>query len=756
MPKEIYYLRDFSGGINNQSSPRDIFDNETAFAQDVIGDKTGILRTIGNGAGTPRQKDHSGSDKTIGTLASSPIDGSAGFGLKYFELDYDEAGNEEAGGEHYIALVDEGGELNLWDYTNASWNATPTSASAAVDLGSASVIQTIITAVDDGIRMCDINFDNSSTCKYFMHIKRSQLSRDRSGFYGGANIITAPTASGSQNELVGSATYDDGEFNFQIDAQTTGSGTWRKDNYAFAITFIYDGNQESVPSLVNSTLALADVNEDRPLKVTVYAANAGGATDYDARLTGARIYWKHYEVTTSLVEQGEWNLLVDIDIAGTASDSNAFGIRGKLGDEFKDWSITSNQASASIIINDPSIDTYATLNGYASNDGNIHIGNASDGYKSAVFANRRMFVGSVKKTDDYGVQRQMLDRIMYSPVNKPDIFPLHNYVDVINSDAEPYVRLESVGGLLFAFKKDNLYILDISNPSPSSWALDSTYRGMGVLSHGAVFKTDFGLIWVNPNGLFAYQSGGGITELTENKILSGYTTDTYSKNSWGKLITSNSIIGYSSKDKEIVIALDPTSATANSTTFGGNGSDVIVYDVETKSFWYGLDRLHAGSGEYMSNFEYDWNGDLIYASETSDTITIRSWKSESQVSTSTIYQTRDFDFGMPGLIKKIYNVYITYKASASLQDTGSDDIPFLYAVDGSKTFANFDTCTVGGSASTTELVASATNWDVATLSFTTPKSVQSFAIKLDNVNSGTLEINDVAIEYRVLNQKRVS
>jgi len=54
MPKEIYYLRDFSGGINNQSSPRDIFDNETAFAQDVIGDKAGILRTIGNGAGVPR------------------------------------------------------------------------------------------------------------------------------------------------------------------------------------------------------------------------------------------------------------------------------------------------------------------------------------------------------------------------------------------------------------------------------------------------------------------------------------------------------------------------------------------------------------------------------------------------------------------------------------------------------------------------------------------------------------------------------
>ena len=280
---------------------------------------------------------------------------------------------------------------------------------------------------------------------------------------------------------------------------------------------------------------------------------------------------------------------------------------------------------------------------------------------------------------------------------------------------------------------------------------------MGVLNQAAVFKTDFGLVWVNPNGLYVYQAGGGIAELTEDRILSGYTTYASAGvdySSWGKLITANSIVGYSPKDKEIIIAINPASAT-NNTTFGLNGSDVVVYDLETKSFYFGLKKI--GSGQHYTNFDYDWNGDLIYAAETGSNVTVKRWQSEPQSSTGIIYQTKDFDFGQPGLIKKIYKVYVTYKASVALTDDAvTNDIPFLSAVDGSTTFANFDTCTVGGSSSTTELAAAAANFDVAVLGISTPPSVQSFAVRVDNVTSGTLEINDIAIEYRVLRAKNVS
>ena len=197
-----------------------------------------------------------------------------------------------------------------------------------------------------------------------------------------------------------------------------------------------------------------------------------------------------------------------------------------------------------------------------------------------------MFVANVKMTGADGVQVQEADRIMYSPVNKPDIFPASQFIDVIKGDAEPYIKLEAVGDRLFAFKADNLFIINISNPSPAGWYLEATHRGMGVLHPAAVFKADFGLIWVNPNGLFIYQEGGGVAELSEGKVLSGYGTDDYGFNAWGKLITANSIVGYSQKDKEIIINIDCSSVVSNS-TFGGNGPDVVVYDMETQSFWFG-------------------------------------------------------------------------------------------------------------------------------------------------------------------------
>ena len=737
MPKQVHYIRDFSGGINSQRNPRDINENQSPFCQDAMGDRLGMLRTMGNGAGAIRQVNNSGSAKTIAALGSTDLADARGYGFKHFELDYDEAGNEEEGGEHYFAVVDEVGELNVWDYTNNSWDATPTTAGGAVDLGGQADIKANIIAFDNGLRICDSNLDNSSTPKYFKYIKRSQLGRSRDGFYGGANTIAAPTA----GNKVASSTFTDGSINFLIASESAGIGSWKDTDYAFAYSFVYDGNQESAVFEVAAQLATADVTANRPWEVTVYAANATAATDYDARITGARIYWKYYDAGNSKISEGEWNLLVDCDFTGAANDTNAYGIRGKLSDKFKDWSVSSNDASVKIVIQDPSIDTYATINGYSSNEGRLHLGNSGDGYKAAAFTNRRMFLASVKMAFEDGIQRQKLDRIMYSPVNKPDIFPLSNYIDVIQGDAEPYIKLEYVGNKLFAFKSDNLYIINIGNPSPAGWYLESTHKGMGVLAGGAVFKTDFGLVWANPNGLYAYQTGGGIAELTEDKVLSGYKTDSYGVSSWGKLITAGTIVGYDKKEKEIVVVLDSGSVT-NDQSFGGNGADVVVYDLETKSFFFGKNRLL--SAGVASNFDYDWNGDLIYASETDDSVTIKAWQSDDQNSSNFLYQTKDFDFGTPSRYKKVYAMYLTYK------HTGSAISNFVrYIKDGGTTF--------GYSNLSNNSLDTATGFEIQKVTFDTPLKCQSIALQLYGVGTATqIEINDIGIEYRLLPAAKVA
>jgi hypothetical protein len=1006
MPKQVHYIRDFSGGINSQRNPRDISDNQTPFCQDAMGDRIGMLRTMGNGSGGLRQKDNSGSTKSVATLNSgTDLLAARGYGFKHFELDYDEVGSEEEGGEHYFAVLDEAGGLNVWDYTNNSWDSTPQTAGTAVDLGTANDIKANITAFDNGLRLCDSNLDNSSTPKYFKYIKRSQLGRNRDGFYGGTNDLQPPTTGDAQT-----TSYTDGAVNFNIISEEAGVGSWKKTDYAFAYTFVYDGNQESVPMICSTKLAAANVNADRPLRLGVNVANAGGATDFDARITGVRIYWKYHgnisftdatcdsaehlnntgnfssnwgrtgdmavdatdatythssgagtliqttanraaegvadtpysltytvsgfsenitlfeilgtgsqfaAATTALnqsdgthttiftshasdadqpftinvtsgtsgafnidnvlltnniithaddngaisvgmsvtgtgipdgayvdsvtsdtqfvlsvptsasftdgtltftsenVEETEWNLLADCDFTGGFEDATCdtavddatvgmdstaalavgmsitgtgiqsdtkvksitnattfemtnnasvantdttlvfrgsdkcCGIRGKLSDKYTMFSRNAaNDYTATINIQDPSIDTYSTINGYGSNDGKLYIGDSGDGYKAAVYANRRMFVAGVRMTFEDGVQRQKLDRIMYSPVGKPDVFPLSNYIDIVQSDAEPYIKLEAVGDKLFAFKSDNLYVANIAGYA-SDWYLESTNKGMGVLSGGAVFRTDYGLVWVNPNGLYSYTAGGGISELTEDKVLSGYKTDSYGYKSWGKLITAGTIIGYDKKEKEIVIVLDSGSVTTDQ-SFGGNGADVIVYDLETKSFFFGKNRLL--SGGIASNFDYDWNGDLVYATETSDSVNIKSWQSDDQTSTAFLYQTKDFDFGYPSRYKKIYAIYLTYKHS----DSNNAGTFLTYAKDGSDSFVSVDGD--GSTALATNSINQATRFEVHKITFTTPLKCQSIALKLNGPTSNAtkIEINDIGIEYRLLPSAKVA
>ena len=813
MAKQVHYIRDFSGGINSQRNPRDINENESPFCQDAMGDRLGMLRTMGNGSGVPRQINNSGTTKTVDTLATTDLLDARGHGFKHFELDYDEGGAEEEGGEHYLAVVSEAGVLSIWDYTNNSWDSTPTTAGAAVDLGGAADVKADIIAFDNGLRMHDTDLSNGSTPKYYKYIKRSQLTTSRDGFYGAATTLLPPVA----GDHAGSA-YLDGSINFDITEQTDAAslGTWKVTDYAFAYSFVYDGNQESTLRVCPTTLADSAVTANKPLKVDVRVANAGGATDFDARITGARIYWKYYDEVEEKIAEGEWNLFVDCDFtgglviedtdvdntqttvdtandgttdtsdlavgmevasslggvhigtkvasitdvdtfemtnAGTASPTNTnltfrrsgkqFGIRGKLSDEYTMWTLNAaGDYTATILLQDPSIDTYATINGYSSNEGKLYIGDSADGYKAAVFANRRMFVAGVKMTFEDGVQRQKLDRIMYSPVNKPDVFPLSNYVDVVQGDAEPYIKLEYVGNKLFAFKSDNLYVINIGNANPAGWYLESTHKGMGVMSSGAVFKTDFGLVWANPNGLYVYQSGGGIAELTEDKVLSGYKTDSYGVSSWGKLITAGTIVGYDKKEKEIVVVLNSGSATVDE-DFGGNGADVVVYDLETKSFFFGKERLL--SAGVASNFDYDWNGDLIYASETDNSVTIKAWQSDDQTSTAFLYQTKDFDFGTPARYKKIYAVYITYKHSHA---TAAANF-VKYVQDGGTSFILTNL--------SNNSLDQATIFEIAKVTFDTPLKCQSIALQLNGgTNATKIEINDIGIEYRLLPSAKVA
>ena len=48
MPKQLYVINDFSGGINNKKDPRDIEDNELSLVQNMSIDALGKIKRIRN------------------------------------------------------------------------------------------------------------------------------------------------------------------------------------------------------------------------------------------------------------------------------------------------------------------------------------------------------------------------------------------------------------------------------------------------------------------------------------------------------------------------------------------------------------------------------------------------------------------------------------------------------------------------------------------------------------------------------------
>jgi|TARA_R100000501_G_C2576465_1_gene81362 hypothetical protein len=79
MPKQIYTLNDFSGGLNNLKNSRDIGNNQFSDIQNAVVDMQGGIGI------SPRFKDYASTVPDIATTVPT----AAGYGLGVFESDWE-------------------------------------------------------------------------------------------------------------------------------------------------------------------------------------------------------------------------------------------------------------------------------------------------------------------------------------------------------------------------------------------------------------------------------------------------------------------------------------------------------------------------------------------------------------------------------------------------------------------------------------------------------------------------------------------
>ena len=571
---------------------------------------------------------------------------------------------------------------------------------------------------------------------------------------------------------------------FNLDVTVTGSeGTWPAGTYEFASTFVYDEIQESLLYNMSGTVV---VTENDKLTCTALGTEFISSVNYDYRITGARFY------TRISGSDDAWVLLGEVHLR--------FGSRPSLSGDYTYWvmpnvSGTNYYTYTQFVSLSKNIDTYESINTFSHDSPYNSIGADGENYKTSVVANRRTFIAGVQRFGPTGIRINRPDSIFYSELNKFDTFPTLNYIDIGINDGESFIKIESFADRLLAFKEKTLYIINIGGGSDTQWFLESEHKNMGVGFHAAVVKTEFGIAWVNKNGLFFYD-GNQIRNL-QNKILESEwssfvnstsftdatcdttnTDATVTMDSTAKLTPGMKVSGTNVPAGAKVLSITnattfelthAATGTVSDTTFTFSGDyTIICYEPTNKHLLIIRDCAGTSSGSantYMYSFitdTFSYNGAITHSDVklTNPIIDyknnvalgvaldeIETYDGESNI-TTTILHFKNDDFGLPDVVKKIYGITVEYSTDQN------QDSALTYRITDSSGTSN--SSFVGTNLSSTNLDDTNNDLDVKRFAFTSPISVASLQLKLRFGSSATLHtVNRVSVEYRPL-YKRIT
>ena len=436
--------------------------------------------------------------------------------------------------------------------------------------------------------------------------------------------------------------------------------TWDGASINLYCTALYDdAKQESQPNKVASAVSIAAANT-LGVGIVVNYADAGlssGAYQFNKRVTGARVY---YEDTTG--DPGILYQLLEIDFEhgckkAEAENFSAWVDHGSLDDELVlcpttdsyDQSALDDSTNAFMFASPPKAFTYE-INTLYPPDVNTHAR-----YKTAVVANRRLFVGNV-----YQSGKANGDRMLSSPVNKFDILPEYGdfVIDVTQGDGDEIVKLEAYADRLLQFKKRTLYIINIGGGLGEEF-LESQHRNMGVENPSQTCMTEYGVAWVNSHGVFLYD-GQEITDLTLNKLqMTNTTTRPRALN-----ITESNVptIGYHPDNKWLVIH-------AQSAITDANDVEAWIHDFKNGSWTYSQE--FTTTDYYKTNTIWTGDNNLVFATGTNDAkplfVNYRDAGTATPAAQALLLRTKDFHLDAPGVKKKLKSVYVTYSANGSTE-----------------------------------------------------------------------------------------
>ena len=162
---------------------------------------------------------------------------------------------------------------------------------------------------------------------------------------------------------------------------------------------------------------------------------------------------------------------------------------------------------------------------------------------------------------------------------------------------------------------------------------------------------------------------------------------------------------------------------------------MMLYDLITGSWALG-DAKIGGSTYNYSNFESDWNNDLIVYRVSLGTSDIYKWDNTPDATQTVTIETGDKDLKIPDVKKNFYTFKITYKGGTSQSMT------IKYKADGTGSWTDWN----GASALLTDTTGNQVVLDQDASSIVSNK--KSIAFQLTGTAATGFEVNDMEIIFR--------
>ena len=594
-------------------------------------------------------------------------------------------------------------------------------------------------------------------------------------------------------------------------------------SYDFYVTYLYDGGstpQESAPRFLRSKKNLTETGGLRVSVSSCYSSTGDVYDMFNRRITGARLYFK---ATDSVESDKLQALLDVDFIKGVRKSNNAnyvpweedysgqwekqvpkvspgygdYEIEGdytyesdmKMGPykQVKPQNVAAHEHGYFRFDSPPSVLDYETLNASLP----FEKGNFYAQYKTSTLLKGKCYIGNfsilpngLTSQSNYQSFEYFPNAIIASEEGCYDKFPFETkYINMpIENDDSPVVKLESYNDNLIVHKELSTYIISFKDENKPS--LVASIKTSGIMWMSQSIATSVGIFWVNKFGCY-YFNGEKVSDLTIGKISKsqiGWPNNESNLYYWDinpgpKEIPS---IAFDEIDGQLLIAKNCRQGGDSS-----SNSSVWIYNLKSKSWT--SDRTGTSHGKdlkflapithnqgYRTNFipeatnkiifldnrvpngtEYSfvkWSKDL-FTKRNNNGVVIEADNRPLEL------LTKEYDFGNPHQLKRIYQVFVTYRMTSTVIDSGGGggldpdiDIDIEYGTDGGSVdnpFQKSANNNFENSFSNTD-----GEWKIATL--VPSSSIECYTFQLF-ISTGTykapydFEINDITFVYRQKN-----